>query len=46
MKSNIVGPGTYVSHNEFSKNDAPAYSMGKRIKESKGTRNMYNAFQS
>merc|ERR1712224_691798 len=31
MKNNTVGPGTYVSHSEFSNNDKPAYSMGKRL---------------
>merc|ERR1712080_257451 len=31
MKNNIVGPGTYDSHNSFSNNDKPAFSMGKRL---------------
>jgi len=31
MENKIVGPGTYVSHKSFSKNDAPSFSMGKRM---------------
>lgn len=33
MKNSVVGPGTYDHQNHFSKNDAPAHSMGKRFQQ-------------
>ena len=36
MKNQVVGPGRYDHKKEFSKNDAPSYSMGSRMKPNSG----------